>query len=178
MASGPDGLWHLAAAIAHGRTGDTAAAEHSAALAAERFALVPSFAGYVHLGHRIAAECAITDGWGRPAEWLEDATTWFGDRGFDDLAKACRSLGRRAGVRQRRTGRGDASVSPDLDRLGVTSREVDVLRLLAEGLTNREIAERLYIAPRTVKGHIESLLAKTGTANRTQLAALAEPDRA
>jgi DNA-binding NarL/FixJ family response regulator len=62
--------------------------------------------------------------------------------------------------------------------MGVTSREVDVLRLLAEGLTNRVIAERLYVSPRTVKGHIESLLAKTGASNRTQLATLAVRPRA
>jgi non-specific serine/threonine protein kinase len=54
--------------------------------------------------------------------------------------------------------------------MGVTSREMDVLLLVAEGLTNKEVAERLYLAPRTVKGHVELLLAKTGAANRTQLA--------
>ena len=59
---------------------------------------------------------------------------------------------------------------PDLDRLGVISREVDVLRLVAAGCTNAEIAQRLYLSPRTVKGYVEQLLAKTAAANRTQLA--------
>ena len=173
VASGADGLWHLAAAVAHGRAGDLAAAEESRRGADERFALVPAFAGFIHLGRRVAAEAALADGWGHPGAWLQDAATWFDGRGFDVLAKGCRSLGRRAGVPQRRQGRGDSVVPPHLDRLGVTSREVDVLRLLAGGLTNREIAERLYVSPRTVKGHVESLLAKTATANRTQLAGLA-----
>jgi DNA-binding CsgD family transcriptional regulator len=61
-------------------------------------------------------------------------------------------------------------VPAHLDRLGVTSREVDVLRLVADGLSNAQIAQRLYLSPATVKGYVEQLLAKTGSANRTQLA--------
>jgi DNA-binding CsgD family transcriptional regulator len=49
---------------------------------------------------------------------------------------------------------------------GLTSREVEVLRLLATGLSNREIAERLVISPRTAGHHVEHIYAKTGTANR------------
>ena len=54
---------------------------------------------------------------------------------------------------------------------------MDVLLLVAEGLTNKEIAGRLYITPRTVKGHVELLLAKTGAANRTQLAHRVDADQ-
>jgi DNA-binding CsgD family transcriptional regulator len=49
---------------------------------------------------------------------------------------------------------------------GLTSREVEVLRLLATGLSNKEIAERLVISPRTAGHHVEHIYAKTGTANR------------
>ena len=56
-------------------------------------------------------------------------------------------------------------------RLGVTTREADVLRLVAEGLANREIAARLHVSPRTVEKHVESLLRKTGARSRTELAA-------
>ena len=141
-----------------------------AATTAERlFALVPAFAGYRHLGHRLAARGALADGWGDPAGWMSQARDWAQARGFTGLARAARSLARLAGVRQRRAGRGDASVPPHLAALGVTSREMDVLLLVADGLTNRQIAERLYLAPRTVKGLVELLLAKTGAANRTQL---------
>ena len=49
---------------------------------------------------------------------------------------------------------------------GLTSREVEVLGLLAQGLSNREIAERLVIARKTASHHIEHIYAKTGTTNR------------
>ncbi|MBV9414195.1 MAG: helix-turn-helix transcriptional regulator [Solirubrobacterales bacterium] len=48
---------------------------------------------------------------------------------------------------------------------------MDVLLLLAQGLTNRQIAARLYLSPRTVDKHVERLLAKTHSPNRVALAA-------
>lgn len=51
-----------------------------------------------------------------------------------------------------------------------TPREREVLALLAERLTNREIADRLYVSVRTVESHVSSLLVKTGAANRRELA--------
>ena len=174
-ATGPDGLWHLAEAVAAGRRGDTEGAARAVAAADERFALCPAFAGYAHLGHRVAAEAAIADRWGEPARWLAEASAWAAPRHLTGIGRACAALARRAGVRQRRPGRGETPVPAHLARLGVTGREVDVLQLVAEGCTNKEVAERLYLSLRTVKGHVESLLAKTGSANRTQLAALAGP---
>lgn len=52
----------------------------------------------------------------------------------------------------------------------LTSREIEVLRLLTTGAGNEEIAEKLYISPNTVKTHIKHLLEKTGFSSRTQLA--------
>ena len=52
-----------------------------------------------------------------------------------------------------------------------------MLGLVAEGLANKEIAARLALSPRTVEKHVESLLRKTGTRSRTQLASLARPAR-
>jgi len=49
----------------------------------------------------------------------------------------------------------------------LTPREMDVLRLLAEGLHNREIAERLAINERTVKYHVSAIIAKLEAGNRT-----------
>jgi HD-GYP domain-containing protein (c-di-GMP phosphodiesterase class II) len=49
---------------------------------------------------------------------------------------------------------------------GLTSREVEVLRLLARGLSNKEIAERLVISRKTAGHHVEHIYAKTGTTNR------------
>lgn len=52
----------------------------------------------------------------------------------------------------------------------LTEREVEVLRLLAIGLSNRAIAERLYISANTAANHVRNILVKTGAANRTQAA--------
>jgi DNA-binding NarL/FixJ family response regulator len=49
---------------------------------------------------------------------------------------------------------------------GLTAREVEVLRLLARGLSNKEIASRLVIAPKTVGNHVEHIYAKIGASNR------------
>ena len=53
-----------------------------------------------------------------------------------------------------------------------TAREIEVLQLLAFGHTNRDIAERLYISPDTVKTHLEHIFEKLGASDRT--AAVAE----
>jgi len=172
-----DGLWHLAAADACGRASDEIAARAEADAADACFVKVPAFVGYVHLARRYAAEAAITDGWGDPGTWLRDAERWAYGKGHTGLQAACVALGRRAGVRPSRRRHGAAEVPVRLARFGVTSREVDVLLLIAEGRTNADIAARLYLSPRTVKGYVESLLAKTGAANRTQLATFAVSPR-
>ncbi|MEU4551810.1 response regulator transcription factor [Micromonospora violae] len=56
---------------------------------------------------------------------------------------------------------------------GLTARERDVLNLVAEGLSNTEIADRLHIGVTTVKTHITSLMAKTDSPNRVRLALFA-----
>ena len=64
-----------------------------------------------------------------------------------------------------------AATPSSLDDL--SQREVEVLRLLAAGKSNRDIAEALYISLNTVATHVRSILTKTGTANRTEAAAYA-----
>ncbi|MBX2864475.1 MAG: response regulator transcription factor [Leptolyngbyaceae cyanobacterium MAG.088] len=54
--------------------------------------------------------------------------------------------------------------------LGITPREREVLALIAEGANNREIAQILHIAEKTVKNHVSSLLSRVGVRDRTQLA--------
>jgi LuxR family maltose regulon positive regulatory protein len=57
-----------------------------------------------------------------------------------------------------------ANAIPDL----LTEREVDVLRVLAEGASNKEIAERLIVAPSTIKQHLKNIYGKLDVHNRTQ----------
>ncbi|HEX6676979.1 MAG TPA: LuxR C-terminal-related transcriptional regulator [Actinomycetes bacterium] len=59
------------------------------------------------------------------------------------------------------------------DELGLTARERDVLVLLAEGRTNRQIAGALFISPKTAGVHVSNILAKLGVANRVEAAAVA-----
>ena len=53
----------------------------------------------------------------------------------------------------------------------LTEREVDVLCLLAEGISNKQIAERLVVAPSTVKQHLKNIYGKLDVHNRTQAVA-------
>jgi DNA-binding NarL/FixJ family response regulator len=68
-------------------------------------------------------------------------------------------------------------VPDELAERGVTSREMDVLRLVTAGLTNRQIAERLVLSPKTVEKHVASLLHKNGAADRAALVDLAREPR-
>ncbi|MFD4865611.1 AAA family ATPase [Streptomyces sp. NPDC058412] len=66
-----------------------------------------------------------------------------------------------------------APQSDPVEALGLTSRERDVLRLVATGSTNRKIAEELFISPKTASVHVSNILAKLGVAGRGEAAALA-----
>jgi DNA-binding NarL/FixJ family response regulator len=59
------------------------------------------------------------------------------------------------------------------DRFGLTRREREVLALVAEGRTNRRIAEALFISDKTASVHVSNILAKLGVANRGEAAAVA-----
>ena len=56
-------------------------------------------------------------------------------------------------------------------------RSTDVLRLVAEGLSNGQIGARLYITTKTVSVHVTNILAKLGVSSRTEAAAVAHRDR-
>ena len=55
----------------------------------------------------------------------------------------------------------------------LTGREVEVLRLLANGLNNKDIADRLFLSEGTVRNHVSALMAKLGVSDRTQAAVIA-----
>ena len=58
--------------------------------------------------------------------------------------------------------------SGKLEELSITSRELEVLQLIAEGLSNREIAEKLFVSENTVKTHSSRVFDKLGAKRRTQ----------
>ena len=87
--------------------------------------------------------------------------------GADPLRRAIESLVRRARL--------DV---PGIERLsgstvGLTSRELEVLTLVAAGRTNRDIANELYISVKTASVHVSNILRKIGAANRGEAAAVA-----
>ncbi|WP_171165498.1 response regulator transcription factor [Streptomyces sp. I05A-00742] len=70
--------------------------------------------------------------------------------------------------------RGDEGAHPEDDRLaGLSPRERDILALIGEGMTNRQIGRQLFLSEKTVKNHISRLLAKLGVERRIQAAVIA-----
>jgi DNA-binding NarL/FixJ family response regulator len=59
-------------------------------------------------------------------------------------------------------------VAPDTHPAGLSAREVEVLRLVATGLTNAEVAEKLFLSSRTVDWHLGSIYRKLGSHSRTE----------
>lgn len=68
-------------------------------------------------------------------------------------------------------------LSPSADPLGLSQREIEVLRLVAAGKSNRQIAEELVISRNTVDRHVSHILSKIGAANRAEAAAYAAKQR-
>jgi DNA-binding NarL/FixJ family response regulator len=78
------------------------------------------------------------------------------------IAARLRSLGHRVPAGQREATRANPA--------GLTARQLEVLALLAEGLTNAEIAERLVVSPRTAEHHVAAVLTKLGATTRREAA--------
>ncbi|MFJ6051627.1 helix-turn-helix transcriptional regulator [Streptomyces sp. NPDC092307] len=161
------GLAHAVLLGREGRPDEASAAASKALEAAEPFPMAR------RLCLRLVAQSAYDDGWGTPVEWLREAEEYFHDAGLQAVAGAGRALlrGMGASVRQRRTG--TEQVPADLRRCGITVREFEVARLVAERISNKDIAGRLHISLRTVEKHVASLLHKTGHPNRTAFATAA-----
>jgi DNA-binding NarL/FixJ family response regulator len=69
--------------------------------------------------------------------------------------------------------RGAGTADRSRERYGLTSREIEVLHLVATGMTNREIADALFISVETVKVHVRSILTKLELDSRTAVAGFA-----
>ena len=95
------------------------------------------------------------------------------DRAADELVRVLRAVDR-----------GEAAIPPELLQRalpglrgdgaigGITRRELEVLGLLAEGLSNAAIGARLHISPNTVRNHVQNLLAKLGASSRLEAVSL------
>lgn len=109
---------------------------------------------------------------------LREAARTAGELGARPLAEDLALLARRARIVLTGTDShpgADAAPlpEPDTSALGLTPREQDVLRLVAAGLSNRRIAEELYISPKTASVHVSNILAKLGVSGRGEAAAMA-----
>jgi DNA-binding NarL/FixJ family response regulator len=67
----------------------------------------------------------------------------------------------------------EAAVPDELERIGLTAREAEVLQLVADGLSNSQIAEKLFISRKTASVHVSNILSKLGVSTRVEAAALA-----
>ncbi len=99
-----------------------------------------------------------------------DAYALARDIGWVCVRDAIASLARRARLDLGTAN--DAVISP-ADRYGLTARELDVVALVAEGRTNRQIADALFISAKTASVHVSNILAKLGVTNRGEAAAAA-----
>ncbi|MBQ0828018.1 helix-turn-helix transcriptional regulator [Streptomyces tagetis] len=107
----------------------------------------------------------------RATELLRLAHTVAGHLGARPLGDAVARLARRARLTVGH-GAGERGAGP-AGALGLTGREREVLRLVAEGHTNRRIAEELFISPKTASVHVSNILAKLGVSGRGEAAAVA-----
>ena len=119
-----------------------------------------------HTQHQYAAMLLARNGASdreRAASLLDEALAAAREIGMAALAERAAALREEAG---RASGRARYPA-------GLSQREVEVLRLVAAGRGNREIAEALFVSHNTVANHVRSILTKTNTANRTEAAAFA-----
>jgi DNA-binding CsgD family transcriptional regulator len=164
--------------------GVTAAGAHTAGVTAVWDAAAAAWAAlgwpYPHAVALAEAARAALAGLDREAagQRLRQAAPLAGQLGTQPLAADISSLARRAGVSLGgggSTGTGAGAGEPD--RLGLTDREFEVLRLVAAGRTNREIAAELFISAKTASVHVSNILAKLGAATRGEAAAIAHTNR-
>ncbi|MFF4401556.1 AAA family ATPase [Streptomyces sp. NPDC001480] len=125
--------------------------------------------------HRLA-QALLSDGGDdqrdRAAELLRLAGAVADHLGARPLADAVALLAQRARLTPARAPRPELATDPAA-ALGLTSRERDVLRLVSAGRTNRQIAEELFISPKTASVHVSNILAKLGVSGRGEAAAVA-----
>jgi DNA-binding CsgD family transcriptional regulator len=164
-------IWDHERTLAEAQVGE-AQGETAAALAgyldvSQSFAMLPSIRGTAHVG---AARCLLSLG--------------RRDAAVQQVTAATDLLGRWGGwrVAQLDQVRAQLDLAPTDDRSAVsgvaalTAREREVALLVADGLTNTELAKRLYISPRTVAVHVSNILHKLGVSSRTDVSTAIRQD--
>jgi DNA-binding CsgD family transcriptional regulator len=140
-------------------------------VAADRFRELSEALRAAYADFRAAEAVALSGG--RPSEVAEplraalDVASSVGARPFRVEVEA---LARRAGIALESATGSDAGAAIEL---GLTDRELEVLRLIAEGRTNRQIGEQLFITTKTASAHVSHILAKLGVTNRAEAGAAA-----
>jgi DNA-binding NarL/FixJ family response regulator len=94
--------------------------------------------------------------------------------GATDLLDKTQSLARRARIPLAHGPATDGLTERPEQRFGLTDRELEVLALLAEGLTNREIGERLFMSEKTASVHVSRILSKLDVRGRVEAATMAQ----
>jgi ATP/maltotriose-dependent transcriptional regulator MalT len=129
----------------------------------------------------VAAEAGDKAG---AAERLREAESLASELGAVPLSKEIELFATRARLtrsKESKESKEEDEQSPPApeegDDLGLTPRELEVLRLVADGLSNRQIAERLFISAKTSGVHVSNILAKLQVASRTEAAAVAHRRR-
>jgi DNA-binding NarL/FixJ family response regulator len=93
--------------------------------------------------------------------------------GADLLLREIDSLARRARLQAGEPSEAPAESAGPAEQLGLTPRELEVLLLVADGRTNRQIAETLFMSEKTASVHVSRILAKLDVKSRTEAAAVA-----
>ncbi|MEU2158675.1 AAA family ATPase [Streptomyces sp. NPDC019396] len=143
---------------------------------AEAFSAVDRPYDVARVRHRLAESLLATGDREHAGTLLRQARRTAERLGARPLTEAVTGLAQRARLRLAEPGSESGPVVPapaPVDDLGLTPREQDVLRLVAIGRTNRQIAEELYISPKTASVHVSNILAKLGVSGRGEAAALA-----
>jgi len=146
-------------AIALGRAGRTEEATAAAEAATADMAAMQHSELFAALALRLVAEAALRDGWGEPVGWLTSCHAFFSASGYPAVAEACERL-----LNHRRPARLPG---------GLTEREAQVLRLVTDGRTNRQIAAELFLSEKTVARHLSNIFAKLGVGSRAAATAFA-----
>jgi DNA-binding CsgD family transcriptional regulator len=120
-----------------------------------------------HLMRTIIAPALFAGGVDQAVGWLREADAFCSAAGERALQHRVRHALGTIGAKVPRTSTG--TVPPHLAKLGITARETEILGLVNAGLSNTEIADRLFISVRTVESHISSMLQKAGRNSREQL---------